>query len=330
MQNLLARAVWDAGALRDRVRGYVAERLGPGGVLIVDDTGFIKKGTTSAGVARMYTGTSGKVDNCQIGVFAAYATERGRALVDRDLYLPKCWTDDRPRCRAAGIPDDREFATKPEIGRRMVAACLDGGLPAEWAAADEAYGGDSHFRRALEERGLSYVVAVAKSQQVPAGWRSGRIDVLIAQAPAEAWVRLSAGDGAKGPRLYDWAAAGLPIIPDLDPDPPTHRRWVLARRSISDPEEIAYYLCYAPFGTTVQQLVLVAGRRWAVEDCFGAAKNECGLDQYEVRRYTSWYRHITLSMLAFAFLAGLARPAPFHAPSRRAATPPRTPSCPAS
>jgi SRSO17 transposase len=303
MQSMLARGSWDADAVRDVIVDYIGERLGPGGVLIVDDTGFIRKGLTSAGVARQYTGTSGKVDNCQIGVFAAYATNIGRALVDRELYLPKCWTGHPDRCAAAGVPDHREFATKPQLARRMILRCLAAGLPADWVAADEAFGMDWRFRRMLEELEVGYVLAVPKSQNVP---RGGRIETLISRAPEQAWVRLSAGDGAKGPRLYDWAAAGIPLIPDFDIDPPTHRRWVLARRSISEPTEYAYYLAYAPFGTTVAELVRVAGMRWSIEDCFGAAKNECGLDEYEVRRYTSWYRHITLAMLAFAFLAVLA------------------------
>ena len=198
----------------------------------------------------------------------------------------------------------------------MILRCLAAGLPAEWVAADEAFGMDWRFRRMLEELQVGYVLAVPKSQNVP---RGGRIETLIGRAPAEAWVRLSAGDGAKGPRLYDWAAAGMPFLPDFDIDPPTHRRWVLARRSISEPTEIAYYLAYAPFGTTVAELVTVAGLRWSIEDCFGAAKNECGLDQYEVRRYLSWYRHITLAMLAFAFLAVLAADAPQKGGNRSSA-----------
>ncbi|WP_375373351.1 IS701 family transposase, partial [Streptomyces sp. KAI-26] len=165
-QRLLNSSVWDADAVRDDVREYVAERLGPGGVLIIDDTGFVKKGTTSAGVGRQYTGTSGKIDNCQIGVFAAYATSRGRALVDRELYLPKAWTSDRERCRAAKIPDERQFATKGELAKVIVTRSLAAGLPADWVTADEAYGQEWKFRRLLEELGVGYVVAVPKSQQV--------------------------------------------------------------------------------------------------------------------------------------------------------------------
>lgn len=306
LQRLLAGSTWDADAVRDDVRDFVAERLGePDGVLIIDDTGFIKKGVTSAGVARQYTGTSGKVDNCQIGVFAAYASSRGRALIDRELYLPKSWTDDSARCAAARIPADREFTTKPALARAMIARLLAAGLPAAWVAADEAYGGDFRFRRACEIAGVGYVLAVPKSQQVRTDVGMWRIDQVIDSAPDDAWERLSAGDGAKGPRLYDWAAAQLPYVPDfddLDDGGPVFTRWILARRPLGE-GEIAYYMAYGPAGTTIADLVRVAGMRWAIEECFGAAKNECGLDQYEVRRWTGWYRHITLAMAAHAFLA---------------------------
>lgn len=322
LQHLLNGARWDADAIRDDVRAYVVERLGPDGVLIVDDTGFVKKGSTSAGVSRQYTGTSGKIDNCQIGVFAAYATDRGRALVDRELYLPKAWMKDRERCRAAKIPDDRGFATKGELAKAMVRRCLAAGLPATWVTADEAYGQDWSFRRMLEQHNLSYVVAVPKSQQIKSLAGVWRIDQLIAEAPADAWQTLSCGDGAKGPRVYDWAAAKLPVNLVFDPDPPTHHRWVLARRSLSDPGELAYYLAYAPVDAGIAELARVAGSRWAIEECFQAAKNECGLDEYEVRRYVGWYRHITLAMLAHAFLTVLAAQAQDTAKGAAETTPP--------
>ncbi|WP_037869002.1 IS701 family transposase [Streptomyces sp. SPB074] len=305
-QRLLNSSVWDADAVRDDVREYVAEVLGDDGVLIIDDTGFIKKGITSAGVGRQYTGTSGKIDNCQVGVFAAYATSRGRALVDRELYLPKAWTGDRERCRAAKVPDEREFATKGELARAMVTRTLAAGLPARWVTADEAYGQDWKFRRLLEELDVGYVVAVPKSQQVKSLTGFWRIDELIAQAPQDAWQRLSCGNGAKGPRVYDWASARLPSIALFDGDESAHHRWVLARRSVARPEETAYYFAYAPTSTTVADLVRAAGTRWTIEECFQAAKNECGLDEYEVRRYVGWYRHITLAMLAHAVLTSLA------------------------
>ncbi|WP_443071818.1 IS701 family transposase [Streptomyces sp. WMMC940] len=304
LQRLLNGARWNADELRDDLQHYVAERLGePDGILILDDTGFLKKGTTSAGVQRQYSGTAGRTENCQVGVFAAYATRKGRALVDRELYLPKSWTDDRDRCRAAHIPDERTFATKPDLAKAMVLRAIASPLPIAWVTADSAYGQEYRLRRMLEETGLGYVLAVPKSQLVP---HFGRIDHLFSQAPDEAWERHSCGDGAKGPRNYHWAALQITSIEDFDGEMPTHQRWALARRSISKPDEIAYYLAHAPLGTTVEHLVRVAGTRWAIEEAFQAAKNECGLDQYEVRRYTGWMRHVTLAMLAHAFLAVMA------------------------
>jgi SRSO17 transposase len=309
LQHLLAGSKWEPDDIRDDLQQYVAGKLGENnGVLIIDDTGFIKKGTTSAGVQRQYSGTAGRTENCQIGVFAAYASAHGRALVDRELYLPKSWTEDRERCRTARIPDEREFATKGELARHMALRALASPLPIAWVTADSAYGQDNRFRRLLEQSGAGYVLAVPKSQ-FSAG--CSRIEVLFAQAPNEAWEKISCGNGAKGPRVYHWAAVRLPAVTEFDyqGEVPHRMRWALARRSISKPDEIAYYLAYTPLETTVQELVRVAGARWAIEECFQAAKNECGLDQYEVRRYVGWYRHITLAMLAHAFLAATAHQA---------------------
>ncbi|WP_285740304.1 IS701 family transposase [Kitasatospora phosalacinea] len=303
LQHLLARACWSADEVRDDLQAYIGEQLGtPDGVLILDDTGFVKKGTVSAGVQRQYSGTAGRTENCQIGVFAAYASTKGHALVDRELYLPKSWAEDRQRCQAARVPDERGFATKLELARSMIKRALASPLPIAWVTADSAYGQDSHFRRFLEDAGLSYVVAVPKSQQV----HGPRIDFLITQAPPEAWQQLSAGSGAKGERLYDWAAARLPAVWEFDGDQPTRQRWMLARRSLTKADDVAYYLACAPLDATVVDLVRIAGCRWKIEECFQSAKNECGLDQYEVRRYVGWYRHITLAMLAHAFLAVMA------------------------
>jgi SRSO17 transposase len=300
LQHLLSRSRWDAGEVRDDLHDYVAEHLGTDdGILIIDDTGFIKKGTTSAGVQRQYSGTAGRTENCQIGVFAAYATGRGHTLVDRELYLPKSWAGDRERCQAAKVPDERDFTTKNDLARVMVLRAKNSPLPFTWVTADSAYGQDSRFRRFLENHGLFYVVAVPKSQQV----HGPRIETLVGQAPDEAWRRLSAGPGAKGDRLYDWAAARLPSVAEFDGDEPTRQRWMLARRSIARPDEVAYYLACAPLEATLADLVRIAGCRWKIEECFQSAKNECGLDQYEVRRYVGWYRHVTLAMLAHAFLA---------------------------
>jgi SRSO17 transposase len=303
LQHLLAGAKWQPDDIRDDLQQYVADKLGKDdGVLIIDDTGFIKKGITSAGVQRQYSGTAGRTENCQIGVFAAYSTACGRALVDRELYLPKSWTEDRERCRTAKFPDEREFATKGELARRMVLRALASPLPITWVTADAAYGQDNRFRRLVEQSGVGYVLAVPKSQFAVG---CSRIEGLFAQAPDEAWEKVSCGDGAKGARVYHWAAVRLPAVVEFDyhGEVPHRMRWALARRSIGKPEEIAYYLAYAPLQATVRELVRVAGARWAIEECFQSAKNECGLDQYEVRRYVGWYRHVTLAMLAHAFLA---------------------------
>jgi SRSO17 transposase len=312
MQRLLNNARWDAREIRGDLRGYVTEHLGdPAGALIVDETGFLKKGARSAGVQRQYSGTAGRVENCQLGVFLAYASPAGRALIDAELYLPRSWTEDRARCAEAGVPAGVGFATKPELARVMLGRALDAGVPARWATADEAYGQDHKFRVFCEQRRLGYVVAVPCSQSTGAGTGYGntgsRADALAAAAPAQAWKRLSAGDGAKGPRLYDWAMATLPIIREPGEG---FGRWLLIRRSITGPGELAYYLCFGPAGTTIDQLVRIAGARWAIEECFQSAKNETGLDHYQVRRYDAWHRHITLAMLAAGYLAVTAATSP--------------------
>ena len=302
MQRLLGEAVWDADAVRDDLRGYVADQLGEaGGVLILDDTGDLKKGTHSVGVQRQYTGTAGRIENAQVAVFLAYATRHGRALIDREVYLPKVWTDDRDRCRAAGVPDEVRFATKITLGRRMLTRALDAGMNAAWATADEFYGGDRGLRRDLQARRVGYVLAVAKSHRlsVPAGVL--RADQIAGRLVARCWNRLSAGAGAKGERDYDWA--WVRIQPPADE--PTTGHWLLIRRRISD-GELAYYRCWSPTAVTLTTLVRVAGTRWCIEECFQAGKGEVGLDEHQVRRWTSWYRHTTLVMLAHALLAVIA------------------------
>lgn len=282
--------------------GYAREHLlakAEGGVLIVDETGFLKKGTRSAGVQRRYGGTAGRIENCQVGVFLALAGSRGRALIDRELYLPESWRADRGRCRAAGIPDDRAFATKPALAMRMLGRALDaGGLRPDWVLADEVYGSDGKFRRFLEERDRPYVLAVSGQQRLWVKFEQRRVDQIARTTPAQSWSRPSVGDGAKGPRVYDWAAArcGTPTEGGLV-------RWLLVRRSVAGPTEYAYYLCLAPAGATPRDLAIAAGQRWAIETCFESGKQETGLDGYEVRSWAGWYRHVTLSMLALAFLA---------------------------
>jgi SRSO17 transposase len=299
MQRLLNHARWDADEVRDDLRGYVVEHLGdPGGVLVVDETGFLKKGTKSAGVKRQYSGTAGRIENCQIGVFLAYASRHGHALVDRELYLPESWTADRPRCRQAGIPDQVGFQTKPQLARRMLARALDAGVPTDWVTADEVYGQDGRLRRWLEERDLAHVLAVNCNQSLVSGlFRFERADQLAARIPAGAWRHLSAGQGAKGERLYAWARVAIRPLRE-----PGRGHWLLVRRSLTS-GELAYYVCYGPAETSLAELVQVAGVRWTVECGFQQGKGETGLDHYQVRRYQAWYRHVTLSMLAQAFLA---------------------------
>ena len=299
MQALLTSSAWDPDAVRDDVRGYVVDRIGdPAGVLIADETGFVKKGRRSAGVQRQYSGTAGRTENCQIGTFLCYATSTGRALIDRELYVPRSWTDDRERCRAAAIPDEVEFATKPQQAQAMLERAVVAGVPFSWFTADEAYGQNPALRNWLEQQDICYVMATRRDEQVASGLHtSTAVEQLIAKVPAGAWARMSCGDGAHGPRRYDWAR--LPIR-----RPFAHGRhgWVLARRSITDSTEIAYYLCFGRRGTRLRELVRVAGTRWAVEESFQTTKNEVGLDQYQVRRYDAWYAHITLVMTAAAFL----------------------------
>jgi len=301
MQYLLGRARWDADALQARLSEYVQDKLGsPDAVLILDETGFLKKGTHSAGVQRQYSGTAGRIENSQIGVFLGYAGERGYALLDRELYLPQSWAEDDARRQAASIPDQIEFQTKPMLGRQMLERAFQSGVSCGWVAGDEVYGRDSKLRRWLEERRQPYVLAVAADQRL---WRQDmrqhRVDEIANQLPKRAWKRLSAGSGAKGERLYDWA-----LMPWAEREGWEHA--LLVRRSLEAEPEYAFYFTYArKKQNTLKPLVAVAGRRWAIESAFQMAKGECGLDHYEVRHWQGWYRHITLAMLALAVLAGL-------------------------
>ena len=306
MQRLLRTAGWDAAGARDDLRGYVLGHLGaPDGVWVVDETGFITKGTKSAGVQRQYTGTTGKIDNCQVGVFLAYAGSRGRALVDRELYLPASWTSDRDRCRAAGVPEEVGFATKPALALGMLGRAYDAGVLTGWVTADEAYGQNAAFRDWLSARGVPFVLATRSDDLLPGpeGHRQ-QARALAAAVPDRAWERRSAGDGAHGERLYDWALVELATTAGM---PAGWGHWLLVRRQIvHDPgtaPELAFYRCAGPARTPVAELVRVAGARWATEETFQTAKNEAGLDHYQARAYQAWYRHTTLAMLATAYLA---------------------------
>jgi SRSO17 transposase len=296
VQHLLARADWDADAVRDDLLGYVVEHLGhPGGVLVVDETGFLKKGARSVGVARQYSGAAGRIENCQVRVFLGYVTQKGRALLDRELYLPKEWANDSQRRKEVGVPDAVGFATKLVLARWMIDRAMAAGVPTRWVAADAVYGSDYHFRIAVEKHGLGYVVGVRADFAVWAGFRQVRAQTLLAEVPTNAWYRLSCGDGAKGPRLYDWA-----LLRTNCPEPEAYAR--LIRRSVSDPAEVAYFACGGPPSTLLEELVRVAGARWAIEDLFELAKGDCGLDEYEVRSWVGWHRHATLSLFALAVL----------------------------
>lgn len=295
MQRLLNFYRWNAEAVRDDLREYVLEHLrDPSGVVVADETGFLKKGTRSAGVQRQYSGTAGRIENCQLGVFLTYVSAQGRALIDRELYVPVSWTDDGQRCAQAGIGEDVAFATKPQLAQRMLQRLQESGAGLGWFTADEAYGDNPGLRTWLGQHDWNYVMAISCDQRfrTPAGRQ--RADELAHSAPRKGWQRLSAGDGSKGKRLYDWLL--------LDPGT-CDGHLLLVRRSISKPSELAYYLCHTTKPEPLVELVRVAGSRWGIEETFQFAKNETGLDHYQVRRYDAWYRHITLSMLAAAFLA---------------------------
>ena len=303
VQRLLYNYRWDADLVRDDLKSYVTRYLGDAdAVLVVDETGFLKKGEKSVGVQRQYSGTAGRIENCQVGVFLAYASANGRTLLDRELYLPQVWADDWERRREAGVPVEVAFQTKPQLAQLMLERAVESGVPFGWVAGDEVYGSDRNLRLWLEREGVPHVLVIKRNEKLWAltdqGPRQVRADWLASQVDETGWVRRSAGDGAKGPRFYDWAAVAIRPLRE-----PGRGYWLLTRRSLSDPGELAYYVCFGPVGTALEELVRVAGTRWAIEECFEEAKGEVGLDQYEVRRWDGWYRHITLAMLAHAYLS---------------------------
>ena len=303
VQRLLYNYQWDADLVRDDSKSYVIEYLADAdAVLAVDETGFLKKGDKSVGVQRQYSGTAGRIENCQIGVFLAYASVNGRTLLDRELYLPQVWAEDLERRREAGVPEGVSFRTKPQLARLMLERAVESGVPFAWVAGDEVYGNDRNLRLWLERRCVPHVLAIKRSEKLWAltdrGPRQVRADRLASGVEECAWVRCSAGDGAKGPRVYDWATVDIRPLRE-----PGQGYWLLVRRSLANPGELAYYVCYGPAGTSLEELARVAGTRWAIEECFEEAKGQVGLDQYEVRRWDGWYRHITLAMLAHAYLS---------------------------
>lgn len=306
MQSLLGRSSWSADALRDVVRGYVFEALGdPDGVLVVDETGFVKKGVHSVGVARQYSGAAGRIENSQVGVFLAYASRFGQALIDRRLYLPESWAGDAERRAKAQVPEDVAFATKIAMARDLIAAALDAGAPCRWVLADALYGGDYRLRHMLEDRRQPYVLAVRSNQALRLMTSDGLIETdpgtIADEWPAEDWTRLPAGEGSKGLRLYDWARMALPWSTEQG-----FERWLLIRRNRKEPDKQAYYLVFAPKDATLAELAGAAGLRWTIEECFERAKSDLGLDHCEARSWRGWRRHMTLVMAQAAFLAKLA------------------------
>jgi SRSO17 transposase len=299
VQHLLARARWDADAVRDDLSAYVRENLAtPDGVLIVDETGFLKKGTKSCGVQRQYSGTAGRIENCQVGVFLAYAGGKGHALIDRELYLPKEWAADRERRAEAGVPEEVGFATKPQLAQQMLRRAWRQGVTAAWLTADTVYGHDGQFRRFLEANRQPYVLAVPANQPLFDGATRRTVKGIAAGLPPQAWRRSSAGAGTKGPRWYDWVVQ--PFGPE---DERGWRLWLVVRRHPRQPDEQAYYLARGPADTGQDALIGVAGARWRVEESLELSKGDCGLDEYEVRGWAGWYRHVTLSLWALAVVA---------------------------
>lgn len=300
-QHLLGRAIWQPDALRDQLRTYVTDYLADDDAIgVLDETGFLKKGRHSAGVARQYSGTAGRIENCQIGVFLTYASCHGHTLLDRELYLPKAWTDDRERCRRAGIPDQRAFATKPALALQMLERTFKAGVRLAWVTGDCVYGDDRVLREWLEQREQPFVLALSGKESVWLEAQQQSVKAVLAATPSEGWERISAGDGSKGPRWYDWRRLELAAPPSEG-----WKRWLVMRRSISDATDITAYLAYAPAGSTLAEQIRVAGMRWTIEESIQTAKGEVGLDQYEVRSWTGWYRHMTLAMWAQAFLTVL-------------------------
>lgn len=313
LQHLLGRAVWDADGARDDVRSYVLDHLADAGaVLVLDETGDLKKGTSTVGVQRQYTGTAGRIENAQVAVYLTYAAGGGHAFIDRALYLPKSWCENPERLARAGVPEDVEFATKPQLAAAMIDRAVAAGTPAAWVAGDEVYGGDKMLRAKIRSHGLGYVMQTASTRQVTT--RIGKVAVrdLAASMPATAWQTYSASKGSKGPRYYSWVLIQLEPEPedagehvDQDDTPPSGEQMLLVRRNEAT-GELAYHLCFAPKPVPMAALVRVAGQRWRIEESFQAAKGLVGLDQHQVRRWDSWHRWTTLAMLAHAFLTVLA------------------------
>lgn len=319
MQRLLASASWGDTWVRAQIRDYVMAAFGPGGVLIVDETGDAKKGIHTVGVQEQYAGTLGKIDNAQVSVHLAYAAREGaRALIDFRLYLPSCWTDDPDRCATAKVPDDIGFATKPQLAWQMIEDALDAGIDAAWVAADEVYGNDTKLRARLRVRQIGYVLAI-RCDTALNRWDYPNLTITAAQVaatlPPEVWGRYLAGWGSKGPRYYLWA--WVKIVETEDDGTDCGHHWLLFRRNPAT-GELAYYRCWSPILVGLPTLTWTAGLRWPIESCFQDSKGQTGLDQ--VRTWRSWHRYTTLVLVAAAFLAVLAARQPRPTPSTLPAT----------
>ena len=301
MQQFLYRGSWSADDLRDVSRAYIREELGEeDGVLVLDETGFLKQGKKSCGVARQYSGTAGRIENCQIGVFLTYAGSKGNALIDRRLYMPEDWIKDAARCKAAGVPDGIKFQTKPKMALEMLKEAYTAGFPFTWVTGDCIYGDFRDIRFWAESVNKQYVMSVSGKEYVWIGFKQYKIGTLLKNIPEDAWFEASCGHGSKGERLYEWYVTQI-----NSPDGTGCKRHLLVRRSLSNPDDIRAYICYASENTQTNEFIRVAGTRWTVETCFAESKGEVGLDQYEVRSYDGWYKHITLACLAHAFLTVL-------------------------
>jgi len=309
IQQFIYRGEYKADGIRDELRRYVGEKIGEGeGVMVVDDTGFIKQGKKSCGVQRQYTGTAGKICNCQIGVFLTYASSVGHSAIDRRLYIPKEWLADEERRTEAGVPKELKFQTKPEMALEMLQEATSAGMPYKWVTGDSAYGDYRGMRQWLEQNEKSYVLCVSVKETIWKESKKATVGNVLKNLPSKGWVEASCGDGSKGARIYDW------LIVEIESDwrpaifgeaPEGWKRVMLVRRSKSDITDLQAYICYAPIDTPDSKLVEVAGTRWTVETCFKESKGEVGLDHYEVRSYDGWYKHITFALLALALLTVL-------------------------
>jgi SRSO17 transposase len=298
LQQFLYRGVFSADSLRDHLRNYVADTLGEeDGVFVADETSFLKQGKMSCGVKRQYSGTAGKVENCQIGVFLTYASTKGHAPIDRRLYIPEDWLEDPARCRKAGIPETVAFQTKPQMALEMIQEATAAGMPYKWVTGDCVYGDNRAIRRWLEDNRKCYVLCVSGKEYI----QGASVNSILKNLPADGWFEASCGDGSKGERVYDWLIWELDCL-GLD----GWKRSMLVRRSKTDPSEMRAYLCFAPENTTNEKIIQIAGIRWTIESCFKESKSEVGMDQYEVRSYSGWYKHITFACLALAMLTYLA------------------------